>query len=445
MNNAHPLKINITSKNVGHPMVRHLLFSRLRVLLVVAFAIGLTLTSDVLSQQSQTQPRIKSVSTRGVARIHDRDFPNNGRGVTSQTATVKANKGRSQPLSPLPTSASGFQPSASSKDLDSTFPKIQMPVPKNGLDGTSLNSSVESESNQLSDKRASGSGATGDSISENVIPQIKSDPRENAEPQNKAIENAPSELADQDFDETEEEQDEGQTSSFSFGQMTDRKSLPGTIQMFVSIAAISLVPAILLMTTCFIRIVVVLGILRQAIGLQQLPPTQVTTGLALMMTFLVMAPTWKEVKQNAIDPYTAEGSTMSWDEAWDEGVTPVKKFMWSQIRRAENENDFWIFYDYLPEEEKSKEPTSFRDVPLKVLLPAFMISELKVAFLIGIQILLPFLILDIVVASLCNTMGLIMLPPAVVSLPLKLLLFVMVDGWNLVVSMLLNSFALIQA
>jgi flagellar biosynthetic protein FliP len=229
-------------------------------------------------------------------------------------------------------------------------------------------------------------------------------------------------------------------SNWSFDSLKDRKTLPSTIQMIISIASISLVPAFLLMTTCFIRIVVVLGILRQAIGLQQLPPTQVTTALALMLTFLIMAPTWNEIKQESIDPYSADESTMSWEEAWNNGVNPVKKFMWGQIREAENENDFWVFYDYLPDEEKSKEPESFDEVQLKVMLPAFMISELKVAFLIGVQILLPFLILDIVVASFCNTMGLIMLPPAVVSLPLKLLLFVMVDGWNLIVGMLLNSF-----
>lgn len=123
------------------------------------------------------------------------------------------------------------------------------------------------------------------------------------------------------------------------------------------------------------------------------------------------------------------------------GVTPVKKFMWRQIKAAENDDDFWLFYDYLPEDEKSSQPESFNEIPLKVMMPAFMISELKVAFLIGAQIFLPFLILDIVVASFSNTMGLIMLPPTVASLPLKLILFVMVDGWNLVVGVLLNSFA----
>lgn len=228
---------------------------------------------------------------------------------------------------------------------------------------------------------------------------------------------------------------------WDFKQLTDRENLPSTIQMIISFASISLVPAILLMTTCFIRIVVVLGILRQAIGLQQLPPTQVTTALAILMTFLIMTPTWKQVKENAIDPYSAEGSEMTWEEAWHEGVTPVKKFMWRQIKAAENDDDFWLFYDYLPEDEKSSQPESFDEIPLKVMMPAFMISELKVAFLIGAQIFLPFLILDIVVASFSNTMGLIMLPPTVASLPLKLILFVMVDGWNLVVGVLLNSFA----
>ena len=229
-------------------------------------------------------------------------------------------------------------------------------------------------------------------------------------------------------------------SIWSYQKLTDRKSLPSTLQMMLSFASISLVPAILLMTTCFIRIVVVLGILRQAIGLQQLPPAQVTTALALMMTFLVMSPYWAEVKRNAIDPYSAEGSTMTWDEAWENGITPIKQFMWNQIDAADNQADYWLFFDHLPEEEKSAEPTSIQTAPLKVLMPAFMISELKVAFLIGAQIYLPFLIIDILVASFSNTMGLLMLPPTVTSLPLKLILFVLVDGWHLIVGLLLNSF-----
>lgn len=229
--------------------------------------------------------------------------------------------------------------------------------------------------------------------------------------------------------------------TWSIDQMTNRNTLPSTIRMVLSIAALSLVPAILLMTTCFIRIVVVLGILRQGIGLQQLPPNQVTTALALMMTLLIMTPTWQAIKKDAIDPYTASGSEMTWNQAWQAGVLPIKKFMWRQIQAAENEDDFWVFYDYLPAEEKKEELRGYDDIPLKVILPAFMISELKVAFLIGLQLLLPFLIIDIVVASLCNTMGLVMLPPTVVSLPLKLLLFVMVNGWNLIIGMLLNSFA----
>lgn len=269
-------------------------------------------------------------------------------------------------------------------------------------------------------------------------------PADQPQPENDSG-NLNSELATQtakdDTLETGSTEDAPRDTVWDFKQLTDRENLPSTIQMIISFASISLVPAILLMTTCFIRIVVVLGILRQAIGLQQLPPTQVTTALAILMTFLIMTPTWKQVKENAIDPYSAEGSEMTWEEAWHEGVTPVKKFMWRQIKAAENDDDFWLFYDYLPEDEKSSQPESFDEIPLKVMMPAFMISELKVAFLIGAQIFLPFLILDIVVASFSNTMGLIMLPPTVASLPLKLILFVMVDGWNLVVGVLLNSFA----
>ena len=245
-------------------------------------------------------------------------------------------------------------------------------------------------------------------------------------------------LQSSDQTEGKNEQDD---SVWSLDSITDRKTFPTRVKMMLSLAAISLVPAILLMTTCFVRIVVVLGILRQAIGLQQLPPTQVMTALALIMTFLVMTPTWKKIKEDAIDPYSAEGSEMTWDEAWKAGTTPLKKFMWRQIQQAENEQDFWLFYDYLPDEEKSSSIQSFDEIPLKVMMPAFLISELKVAFLIGVQIYLPFLILDIVVASFSNTVGLLMLPPTVASLPLKLILFVLVDGWNLVVGMLLHSFA----
>lgn len=223
-------------------------------------------------------------------------------------------------------------------------------------------------------------------------------------------------------------------------QWTSKQGLTSTIKIMLMLTVLSLAPAILLMTTCFVRIVVVLGLLRQAIGTQQLPPSQVITSLALFMTLLVMAPVWIEIKDNSIIPYTDPNQEMSWEEAWEKGVDPIKRFMSRQIDIADNSDDIWLFYQYLPAEEQQNPPDSYNAVPLKVLLPAFMISELKTAFLIGFQIYLPFLILDIVVASVTISMGMMMLPPVMISLPFKLMLFVLVDGWTLVVDMLLASF-----
>ena len=218
-----------------------------------------------------------------------------------------------------------------------------------------------------------------------------------------------------------------------------RAGLGSSIQAMLLLATLSLAPAIVLMTTSYVRVVVVLSLLRQAFGSQQLPPTQVITALSLFLTMLVMAPVWNEVKTEAIDPYASEGSEVSWQEAWDAGVKPVRSFMQKQIQLAGNEQSIATFYNYLPETSQQP-PSSFDDVPLNVLLPAFMVSELKVAFLLGFQVFLPFLVLDLVVSSVTVSMGMLMLPPNMVSFPLKLILFVMVDGWNLVIGMLLQSF-----
>ncbi len=198
-------------------------------------------------------------------------------------------------------------------------------------------------------------------------------------------------------------------------------------------------PAMLMMTTCFVRIAIVLGLLRQALGAQQLPSNQVVSSLALFMTFLIMTPVWTQVYHDAVEPYTAHEMTL--EEAWQAGVRPVRGFMAAQIERTGNSSDVWLFYKYLPEGTPS--PSSYDDVPLSVLLPAFMLSELKTAFLIGFQIFLPFLVIDLVVSSVTISMGMFMLPPVLVSLPLKLLLFVLIDGWHLVVGMLMDSFQLV--
>ena len=219
---------------------------------------------------------------------------------------------------------------------------------------------------------------------------------------------------------------------------TSPQGLTSTMQVMLLLTVLSLAPAVLLMTTSFVRIVVVLGLLRQALGTQQLPPSQVITSLALFMTLMVMTPVWKDVYDSAIGPYTDPRSQMSLEEAWQRGAFPIKRFMARQIDAAGNAEDIHMFYRYMPPD--TPVPQTFDDVPLQVLLPAYMMSELKIAFLIGFQIYLPFLILDIVVASVAISMGMMMLPPVMISLPFKLMLFVLVDGWRLVVSMLLESF-----
>jgi flagellar biosynthesis protein FliP len=218
-----------------------------------------------------------------------------------------------------------------------------------------------------------------------------------------------------------------------------RERLGGTLQVVLTMSVLSLAPALLLMTTSFVRIAVVLGLLRQALGIGQLPSNQVITSIALFMTLLIMTPVWNDVYQDAIQPYTDPQGTMSLEEAWQAGVRPIRAFMSRQIEIAGNSDDVWLFYQYLPQETAA--PTTYDDVPLQVLLPAFVLSELKIAFLIGFQIYLPFIIVDLVVSSVTMSMGMVMLPPMMISLPMKLLLFVLVDGWNLVVGMLLSSFA----
>ena len=236
-------------------------------------------------------------------------------------------------------------------------------------------------------------------------------------------------------------------------QWTSPEGLSSTLQVMILLTVISLAPAVLLMTTSFIRILVVLGLLRQALGTQQLPPSQVITSIALFMTVLIMTPVWSDVYDQAIKPYTEK--EISLEQAWDRGTIPVRRFMAEQIIRTDNHDDVYLFLKYMPSEidEETGELPEYvffdqegdeRIVPLQALLPAYMLSELKTAFLIGFQVYLPFVILDIVVASVTISMGMLMLPPVLISLPFKLLLFVLVDGWRLVVEMLLESFHLIS-
>ncbi|MEM6364078.1 MAG: flagellar type III secretion system pore protein FliP [Planctomycetota bacterium] len=218
---------------------------------------------------------------------------------------------------------------------------------------------------------------------------------------------------------------------------TSPEGLAGSMQVMLLLTVLSLAPAILLMTTCYVRIIIVLGLLRQAIGLQSLPPSQIMTSVALFMTLFVMMPVWNQVYDDAIAPYTDPDIAMSLEDAYTAGAIPIRTFMAQQIDMTGNHDDVHLFYTYMDRE--AEPPSSFEEVPLRVLLPAYILSELKTAFLMGFQIYLPFLIVDLVVASVTISMGMLMLPPAVISLPFKLLLFVLVDGWRLVVEMLMNS------
>jgi flagellar biosynthesis protein FliP len=221
-------------------------------------------------------------------------------------------------------------------------------------------------------------------------------------------------------------------------QWTSPKGLASSLQIMLLLTVLSLAPAVLLMTTCYVRIIIVLGLLRQAIGLQSLPPSQVMTSVALFMTMFVMMPVWTRVYEDAIVPYTEQTTPMSLEDAYEAGSLPIRDFMARQIDVAGNHEDVHLFYSYIDQEGPL--PSTFDDVPIRVLLPAYILSELKTAFLMGFQIYMPFLVVDLVVASVTISMGMLMLPPAVISLPFKLLLFVLVDGWRLVVEMLMNSF-----
>lgn len=231
-------------------------------------------------------------------------------------------------------------------------------------------------------------------------------------------------------------------------QMLSPEGLTSTLKIMLLLTVLSLAPSILVMTTCFIRFVVVFGLLRQALGTQQLPPNQIITSLSLFLTFLVMAPVWQQSYEQGIRPYTSAQAgepAPSLEMAWEKTVAPLRAYMSAQIDRADNAESIWLFLDFQrpdPDSEAGRNyqpPEDYSEVPLSVLLPSFMLSELKVAFIIGFQVYLPFLIIDMVVASVLISMGMMMLPPVLISLPFKLLLFVLIDGWYLTVGMLLEG------
>lgn len=202
------------------------------------------------------------------------------------------------------------------------------------------------------------------------------------------------------------------------------------IQIMTLLTLLTLAPAILMMMTSFIRIVVVFSFLRQALGTMQSPPNQVIISLALFLTLFIMTPVWQKINQNALQPYLKH--QMSQNDALTQAEGPLRSFMLKQVR----EKDLALFVE-ISKMTPPKEPS---DIPMQVMIPAFMISELRTAFQIGFLVYLPFLVIDLVVASVLMSMGMMMLPPVMVSLPFKLILFVLSDGWYLVVGSLVKSF-----
>ncbi len=204
-----------------------------------------------------------------------------------------------------------------------------------------------------------------------------------------------------------------------------------TIQLLLLLTVLSLAPAILILMTSFTRIVIVLSFVRQGLATQTMPPNQVIIGLALFLTFFIMAPIFAEINEVALTPLINE--EIDQDEAFELAVVPLKEFMASHTR----ERDLALFMGYAGLEQ----PESLDDIPLTALVPAFAISELKTAFQIGFLIFVPFLVIDMIVASVLMSMGMMMLPPIMIALPFKILLFVLVDGWYLIVQSLLISFS----
>ena len=203
-----------------------------------------------------------------------------------------------------------------------------------------------------------------------------------------------------------------------------------TLQLMFLLTILSLAPGILIMLTCFTRIIIVLSFVRTGLGTQSMPPNQVLVGLALFLTFFIMSPVFMEINETALQPYLA--GDMPQDEALDTAIMPIKEFMAEHTR----EKDLALFSKYagLPK------PEAIEEIPLTSLIPAFAISELKTAFQIGFVIFIPFLVIDMVVASTLMAMGMMMLPPVMISLPFKILLFVLVDGWYLIIESLLVSY-----
>ncbi|HHD83244.1 MAG TPA: flagellar biosynthesis protein FliP [Campylobacteraceae bacterium] len=220
------------------------------------------------------------------------------------------------------------------------------------------------------------------------------------------------------------------TVNLSLSAPSEPKDLVSSLNVLIVLTLLVLAPSLLLVMTSFIRLIVVFSFLRQALGTQQMPPNQLLVSLALILTFFIMEPAANKAYDTAIKPYMEK--KISYEQAFEKGAAPFKSFMIKNTR----EKDLALFFRI----RKLKNPKNFQDVPLTIAIPAFMISELKTAFEIGFLLYLPFLVIDMVVSSVLMSMGMMMLPPVMISMPFKLLIFVLVDGWNLLIGNLIASF-----
>lgn len=230
-----------------------------------------------------------------------------------------------------------------------------------------------------------------------------------------------------------------QTQSLSFplpkldvqvGSSNNGQDVSVTLQILLLMTILALAPSIMIMTTAYLRIIIVFHFLKSALGTQQMPPGQLLAGVALFITFFVMAPTWNKVNEDALKPLMDEKITT--EEAYNKGIEPIREFMFKHVR----DEDLGLFVSLA----NMTRPNNRNELPTYIVIPAFVLSELRTGFIIGFFLFIPFLMVDMIVSSILMSMGMMMLPPMLVSLPFKILLFILVDGWNLIVGSVVRSF-----
>ncbi|MBN1301136.1 MAG: flagellar type III secretion system pore protein FliP [Melioribacteraceae bacterium] len=204
-----------------------------------------------------------------------------------------------------------------------------------------------------------------------------------------------------------------------------------TLQILLLMTVLSLAPSIMIMTTAYLRLIIVFHFLKSALGTQQMPPSQLLAGIALFITFFIMSPTWTQVNDTALQPLL--DGKIGMEQAYEAGIVPIREFMFKQVR----DEDLELFISM----SSIEQPENRQDLPTYVLIPAFVLSELRTGFIIGFFLFVPFLMVDMIISSILLSMGMMMIPPMMVALPFKILLFILVDGWNLIIGSLVRSFA----